>query len=88
MKCKQAKSKSISHDFYTPLHMLCTPWVDVSMDFVLRLPISPRGRDSIFVVVDRSVRWHASLHAQILMVSKVADLFFKEIVACMACLGR
>ncbi|RDX85182.1 hypothetical protein CR513_33678, partial [Mucuna pruriens] len=44
-----AKSKISPHGLYTPL----CPWVETSMDSVLRLPGSKGGQDSIFVVVDK-----------------------------------
>src|SRR3954454_20343937 len=79
--CRQAMSKSNSHGLYIPLPIAHAPWSDISMDFVLGLPRTKKGRDSIFVVVDRF-----SKMAQFIPCHKsddavnVADLFFREII--------
>ena len=49
--CRKAKSRVMPHGLYTPVPS--AHWVDISMDFVLGLHRSKRGKDSIFVVVDR-----------------------------------
>ena len=79
--CKQAKSKVIPHGLYTPLPITSEPWVDISMDFVLGLPRSKGGRDSIFVVVDRfSKMTHFIPCHKIDDATHVVGLFFKEII--------
>jgi hypothetical protein len=79
--CNKAKSRLNPHGFYIPLNIPSLPWEDISMDFILVLPRTKRGRDIIFVVVDRFskmahfIPYHKSDNA-----SHVTDLFFAEIV--------
>jgi hypothetical protein len=79
--CNKAKSQINPHGLYVPLPVPSVPWEDISMDFILGLPRTKRGRHTIFVVIDRFYKMaHLIPCHKSDNVSHVADLFFTEII--------
>ena len=77
--CKKAKSRTQPHGLYICLHVLKEPRVDISMDFILGLPKSKWGRDSIFVVVDKfSKMAHFIPCHKTDDATNIIDLFFRR----------
>jgi hypothetical protein len=56
--CERVKADHLhTPGFLQPLPILVWKWEDISMDFIMGLPRTAKGHDSIWVIVDRLTKF-------------------------------
>ena len=65
---------------YSPFYVPCNPWESISMEFVGGLPMSKRGHDYLYVVVDRFNKMCILIPCKKhITAEKTANIFFQYV---------
>jgi hypothetical protein len=79
--CQYAKGNKKKHWIVSTISYSSRPWDVICMDFMLGLPRTQRGSDSIFLVVDRFSKMAHFIPCQKTNdATHIENLFFKEVV--------